>query len=69
MSGSKRRLSLIAGHLTAQTTKSLATPSRTASTAATSSGNAVKGMFRNREDYKYYLPIQTRYRRFSSVII
>jgi hypothetical protein len=53
MSGSQRRLSLLANHLNGS--RGIAT-----NAAATTTKQPLKETFRNRQDYKYYLPIQTR---------
>lgn len=59
MSKSQQRVALIASHLTSShnnATRKLTTATTTTTTAA-----AVKPAYRNRNDYKYFLPIQTRY--------
>lgn len=55
MSGSQRRLSLLANHLNGN--RGIATNVA----ATTTTKQPLKETFRNRQDYKYYLPIQTRY--------
>ncbi|KAL7309673.1 hypothetical protein PS15m_010525 [Mucor circinelloides] len=55
MSGSQRRLSLLANHL--NSSRGMATSAAT----TTATKQPLKETFRNRQDYKYYLPIQTRF--------
>lgn len=60
MSKSQQRVALIASHLSAShnnATRKLTTTTTTAAAAA------VKKAYRDRQDYKYFLPIQTRYIR------
>ncbi|KAI8638245.1 HotDog domain-containing protein [Parasitella parasitica] len=54
MSGGQRRLSLLANHL--NSSRGIAT-----NAASTIANHPSKETFRNRQDYKYYLPIQTRF--------
>lgn len=56
MSGSQRRLSLLANHLNSSRGMTTNAAATTASTK-----QPLKETFRNRQDYKHYLPIQTRY--------
>lgn len=58
MSKSQQRVALIASHLSAShnnATRKLTTTTTTAAAAA------VKKAYRDRQDYKYFLPIQTRF--------
>ncbi|CEP20159.1 hypothetical protein [Parasitella parasitica] len=54
MSGSQRRLSLLANHVNSN--RGIAT-----NATSTTIKQPLKETFRNRQDYKYYLPIQTRF--------
>ncbi|KAK4513694.1 uncharacterized protein ATC70_005698 [Mucor velutinosus] len=56
MSGSQRRLSLLANHLNSSRGMTTNAAATTASTK-----QPLKETFRNRQDYKHYLPIQTRF--------
>lgn len=54
MSGGQRRLSLIASHLATNGTRNVATSVPKATTVVK------KESFRNRNDYKYWMSIQSR---------